>query len=363
MSVKKFFSCLMAVIILSICVLPCFAASPSLSVGTSTYQVNPGDVITITVNISSDSGLGTLNFNVNYNTSEFEYVAGSMAETSVFDMAIVNDNTAGSLQYIGISSGVVTKGGSLVSMKFKALGHSGLISINVTDATDSNDNYVKVGKTSVRLSCAHGDMDWEVTKVATCTSKGEESGTCSCGYSATRSIAMTEHKYTDPVVKKPATCTTDGIKSGTCIVCKESGVESKIPATGHNYTDWVVTKQPTIITMGQKERTCLTCGVKEVKEISLTSQEDTTATEPSTNEEPSTENSTLFEPVVPTTEPTTSPSYYEIPTEPQTDPSGGLFGNSDFSESDRAALLVIVLAIVVVIVLVVYILLLRQRKR
>ncbi len=352
----------MAVLILAVCALPCFAAAPSLTVGASKYQVNPGDEITVSVNLSSGSNLKELNFTLNYNTSEFEYVKGSVS-VGLFD-AVYNDQTAGTLKYFGSTEDVVNAGGAVFTAKFKVLSYGGLLSVNVTSATGADDTSVKVNKTNIKLTCAHGKMKWETTKFATCTEDGEETGTCPCGHSDTRVVDMTDHKYTDPVVKKPATCTEDGIKSGTCIVCKKTGAETKIPATGHKYTEWVITKQPTIITKGLKERTCLTCGDKQEKEITSAEEIDntTSTTLPPVSEEPSTERPTLQNPITPT-QPSTSPNYYEIPTESQTDPSGGFFGNSDFSESDRAALLVIVLSVVVVVVLVVYILLLRQRKK
>ncbi len=361
---KKFASCFMAVMILVlyVCSLPVAAASPAISLSTSAYQVNPGDVITVSVGLSADSGLGTLNFNVSYNTSELEYVAGSAAATDLFGMPIVNDTVAGSIKYVGADSGSVTAGGSLVSMKFKVLKAGGTITVTVVKATDANDSNVAISGKSIKLSCAHGNMKWTVDKKATCTAEGSESGTCSCGYTETRTIEKADHKYTDPVIVKKATCTEDGIMRGTCVVCKEAGVETKIEKTGHKWTDWVVTTKPTIITKGEQERTCLNCGEKQTKVISSISQEEPSSQEPSSSEELSTEPSSLFEEFeVPSSKPTQN--YYEIETEPTTEPSGGLFGFADFSESDMAALLVIVLAVLVVIVLVVYILLIRQRKR
>ncbi len=367
-SVKKILSCLMAVVILAmfICSFPVSAANPTIAVGTSSYKVSPGDVVTVSVTLSSGSGLGTLDFNLNYNTSYFEYVSGSASATSLFDMAVVNDGVAGTIKYVGAATDTVTAGGTLMSMKFKVLKTDGTISLSVTEATDANDNNVSVSKTSVKFSCAHNNMKWTVEKKATCESVGSEKGTCStCGYTTTREIAATgEHKFGNPVVVKKATCTTEGIERGTCSVCGET-TENKIKKTGHNYTDWVVTKQPTLITKGEKERTCLTCGDKQTQVIASTEVEKPTtpSTDPSTEptsslfptEEPSTEEELII-----TTQPTQN--YYEIETEPQTEPSGGLFG-AGLEDGDGAVLLVIVLAVVVVIVLAVYILLIAQRRK
>ncbi len=358
----------MAVVILAmfICSFPVSAANPTISVGTSSYKVSPGDVVTVSVSLSSGSNLGTLNFNLNYNTSEFEYVSGSASATALFDMAVVNDSVAGTVKYVGAATGSVTAGGTLMSMKFKALKTDGTISLSVTEATDNNDNNVTVSKTSVKFTCAHKDMKWTVEKKATCETAGTEKGTCSiCGHTATREIPTNgEHKFGNPVVVNKPTCTTEGVERGTCSVCGKT-TENKIKKTGHNYTDWVVTKQPTLITKGEKERTCLTCGDKQTQVIATTEVE--TPTNPSTD--PSTESQTSF---FPTEEPSTeeeliiptqpTQNYYEIETEPQTEPSGGLFG-AVLEGGDGAVLLLIVLAILVVIVIAVYILLIVQRRK
>ncbi len=360
---KKFLCCLTAIfIMISVCLVPSSAASPSLSVVTSAYQVNHGDIITVTVSVSSGSNLGSLDFNVNYKTSELQYVTGSMSATSLFNMAEVNDLTAGSLKYVGISTGTVTDGGALVSMKFKAIkpvNEGSLISISVTKATDGDDKNVSVSKTSVSITCAHGDIVWTPSKYATCTQTGTERGICSCGFEDYRTVPKTEHKFSDPVIKKKPTCTENGLMQGTCDECGEVGAESVIPATGHTYGDWVVTLPATAVTTGLQERNCRVCGYLETQVIPMGSEGES-STEPSTDMTLPTEPSTQYEPIVTTTNPPLDFSDIEIET---TEPSGGLFGNSDFSESDRAALIVIVLAIFVVIVLVVYILLLRQRKK
>lgn len=357
---KKILSCLLAIIIISICVVPCFAESPALSLRASKLLVNPGDVVTVTVGISGNSGLGTLNFSINYNPAEFEYVSGSAQATALFGDPVVNDRNAGSVLYVtatGAENGLQDSG-DLISIQLKALKSGGVVSLSVKDATDANDNSVTVTKASVSISCAHGKMEWKVTKAATCTAKGTETGTCACGHTATRDIAEIAHTYKDSVVVKEATCTTSGIRRGTCTVCKASGAESVIPAKGHNYTEWVVTKEPTMITMGVKERVCRTCNDKQTQMVAALNQE--LPSDVPTSDELSTDPITDWDPIT-TTRPNVD-SYFEIETE-TTEPSGGLFGNSNFTESDMAALIVIILAVLLVVILVVYIILLRQRKK
>lgn len=359
MSLKKLFSCIFAIIILSISVLPCFAASPALSLGVSSYQVNAGDIITVTVNLSADSGLGTLDFNVKFNPEEFEYVAGSGVTNSIFEMEEFYSAAApGTLKFVGVSTGVVTKGGALVSMKFKSIKTGGTISLVVNDATDENDAFVSVRKSSVTLSCAHAKMKWTEETKASCVSKGMEVGECPCGYTTTRETAKTTHTYTSSTIEKEATCTQTGIEVGTCTVCGESGAKSVIPAKGHDYTDWTVTKEPTADSMGVKERFCRTCSDKQTQMISQLNEGEEPE-ESTSDEESSTEPTTLYEPFTQNQWPTDS--YFEIETETTTQ-ANGIFGNA--IGSDKAVIVVIILAVLVFAVLIAYmVLIIRQKKK
>ncbi len=353
----------MAVLILTMYVLalPVSAASPTLSVGANTYQVNQGDVITVSVNLSANSNLGTLDFDLTYNTEEFEFVTGSNAVLGSMD-AVVNPK-AGRILYRGATAGAVTAGGPILTVKFKVLKHGGVISISNISATDGStldgDTPVTVEKVGAKFSCAHKNLEWKTTKEATCTAKGTKTGTCACGYTKTEDIPMTDHKFSKPVVTKKPTCTEEGIEEGKCSVCGKT-TQNKLKATGHKWSEWVVTKQPTFLSQGEQERTCLTCAKKETKAVSSNS----TTTEPSssteTSTESTTESTTLFEELDTTTKPTLN--YYEIETEPTTAPSGGLFGGA-LGQGDLAVLLIVVLAVLVVIVVAVYILLIIQRKK
>jgi hypothetical protein len=354
--VKKLFACLFAIIILAINVMPCFAAGPALSISSNDYTVSAGDTITVTVALSANSNLGTLTFNVKYNTAEFEYV--SSAEGGLFENEIVNVVTAGVVRYAGISTGVVTNGGALVTFKFKSVANGGKISASVVEATDENDVSVRVSGSSITMSCNHARLVWQETTAATCKKAGKETGTCPCGYTTTRETEKAAHTYTSSTVKKPATCTATGIEVGTCTVCGASGAESKIPAKGHNYSEWEVKQPATADAMGIKERFCLNCGETKTQMIPALiegiSPEDITDVE-----ENSTETTTEFEPIY-TPEPSTD-HYFEIETETTTQPNG-IFGNA--VGSDIAIIAVIALAALVVVVLVLYILLIiRQKKK
>lgn len=356
---KKILGCLFAIIILAINVVPCFAASPALSISSNDYAVSAGDTVTISVSLSADSKLSALTFNVKYNPDEFEYVAGSVSAGSVFDSEYVKFVTSGTVNYDGISNEAVSRGGTIVSLKLKSVSNGGKVSVSVVTATDENGAIVRVAGSSVTLSCDHSRMIWESKTAATCTKAGTETGTCACGYTTTRETEKKAHTYTSSTVKKPASCTETGIEVGTCTVCGASGAESKIPAKGHSYSEWVVKQPATADTVGIKERFCRSCGETQNQTIPALIQGITPEEPSSEEEESSTEPTTEFEPIF-TPEPSTS-EYFEIETEPTTQPNG-IFSNA--VGSDIAIIAVIALSVLVVVVLVLYIILIiRQKKK
>lgn len=358
---KKLLSCLFAIIILAISVIPCFAASPSLSVSASDYAVKAGDVIRVTVSLSGNSGLTALTFVVSYNANEFEYINDSEAVGGIFQAEYVNASN-GSIVYDGISEGATSPGGTALSFKLRVKNNGGKvggkISVSVNTASDTNDAVVKVSGASASISCDHSKMKWEEKFAPTCIETGMMVGTCTCGYSSMKEIDKVAHTYTSSVIKKPATCTETGIKVGTCSVCGAENAESKIPATGHQYTEWVVKQEATAETVGIKERTCMNCGDVTTQTIPVLI-EGITPEDITQQEESSTETTTEFEPII--TPEITTEDNFEYETETTTVPSG-IFTNA--VGSDIAIIAVIALAILVVIVLVMYIvLIIRQKKK
>lgn len=367
---KKALCCIVALIILVICVAPVAVAdSPRLSVSASSLRVNAGDIITVDFNVSSNANLTMLRFNVNYDSSEVECV--DVNTHGCFD---TNNSFSGN-QFIGISDSPVS-GCNVLTIKFKVLKTTATISASVNAATTTEGD-VTISSSSVKLSCAHGDMDWVETKKATCTAEGIETGTCKgCGHTTTRGTDMIPHTYDDSssqVTKQP-TCTTAGEQVGKCTVCGKDGAKSEIPATGHKFGDWVTVKEPSLMAKGEQRRTCSVCNTIEKREIDGNNNTE----EPSTQEIPTTP--TIEEP----------PTYnYEDFTKPDTqqgansnenvyqadkndDDDGDekksglalLFGSSDYvSESDKAAVIVILLAVVIVIALAIYLMILQQRKK
>ena len=121
------------------------------------------------------------------------------------------------------------------------------------------------------LECKeHKFGDWKITKAATCTATGTQTGICSvCGKTETQTIPALGHKYsTTWTTDKAATCGTAGSKSHHCTRCSAKSDVTAIPATGkHDFNDWTITKAETYTATGTKTRTCKVCKKTETATI------------------------------------------------------------------------------------------------
>lgn len=113
----------------------------------------------------------------------------------------------------------------------------------------------------VLTSCGHKHewSDWKIVTMSTCTEKGVEERTCSCGESEKRDVGATGHEFGDWSVKTSATCVTEGKKEKICSVCNHIQIEN-IPATGHNEAEKIV-KAVTCGTNGEVQKYCTTCSL------------------------------------------------------------------------------------------------------
>ncbi len=73
------------------------------------------------------------------------------------------------------------------------------------------------------------------------------------------------HTFGEWTVTTPATCTKDGVESRGCI-CGYTETRA-IKATGHKWGEWETVKKPTDYLSGKKERVCSVCGEKETEKI------------------------------------------------------------------------------------------------
>ena len=251
---KRVFSFLLIIAILCTMAVPCFAANPSkLTISSNKSSAVVGDIITVTVNVSANSMLGGLDFYLNYDKECFEYINSSAS--SLFDSAITNDSVVGKVRFAGMSNGVISKSGTLLTAKFKVVKINGNFSLEIIEAVDADNNVVNslISASPLKIKCSHANAKWVVTKNATCTEKGSETRECSCGDKSTREIKL----------------------------------------ANHSFGAWVITKEATEAEMGAKERVCKVCAKKETADIAkIAPTQTTTETETETQSETQTQSET-----------------------------------------------------------------------
>lgn len=104
---------------------------------------------------------------------------------------------------------------------------------------------------------------WTITKSATCTQKGEQERTCTCGEKEIQAIDALGHTEVIDAAVVP-TCTTDGKTEGShCSACGEIfTAQEVIPAT-HDWMQTALLESATCFTYGEEHRSCRVCGVEE----------------------------------------------------------------------------------------------------
>ncbi|MBQ4273383.1 MAG: C-type lectin domain-containing protein [Clostridia bacterium] len=112
-------------------------------------------------------------------------------------------------------------------------------------------------------SHSHAFGDWQITQDATCTKKGQQERTCSCGEKEIQEIAALDHTEVIDSAVAP-TCTTDGLTAGShCSACGQVLVSQEtVPAT-HNWMQTALLESATCFTYGEEHRACRVCGVEE----------------------------------------------------------------------------------------------------
>lgn len=106
----------------------------------------------------------------------------------------------------------------------------------------------------------------EITKVATCTEKGEQTSTCTeCGATTTKTVPKAEHTYT--VVTQPGTCMETAKEIYTCTVCGYS--YTKEGKKGEHDYELTSVEPGNCQTTEKKTYTCSVCGDSCIEEGEL----------------------------------------------------------------------------------------------
>jgi len=101
--------------------------------------------------------------------------------------------------------------------------------------------------------------NWVETIAPTCTTAGEEQGTCATdSATTTRPIPIdpTKHVWGAWTVITEPTCEATGIGNHTCTLCAVVATDQTIPALGHQWGNWEETLAPACETAGEETRTC-----------------------------------------------------------------------------------------------------------
>lgn len=119
--------------------------------------------------------------------------------------------------------------------------------------------------TEINLKDAVEKHNWDsgaVTKLPTCTEKGERLYTCTgCGATRTEEIPANGHSMSEIILRTAPTCTQDGYASSKC---QRPGctyeITEKRYARGHAWeTEFTVDKEPTCTVDGEKSHHCSHC--------------------------------------------------------------------------------------------------------
>ena len=110
---------------------------------------------------------------------------------------------------------------------------------------------------------SHAFGDWATVKDATCTEKGLQERTCSCGEKETQEINALGHTVVaDAAVA--ATCTTDGLTAGShCSICGEIFTAQEVIPAEHNWMQLSLLEPATCFTYGEERRSCRVCNAVE----------------------------------------------------------------------------------------------------
>ena len=109
---------------------------------------------------------------------------------------------------------------------------------------------------------SHAFGAWTITQNATCTEKGTQERTCSCGKKETQEINALGHTEVVDSAVTP-TCTTDGLSVGMhCSVCGEILLAQEVTPATHVWAQIELVRAATCFVPGEEKCVCRTCGVE-----------------------------------------------------------------------------------------------------
>lgn len=305
---KKILSVLLAVLILTAMLttsLVAFAASATYNVGVKT----DGKTMEVTVTLPGSAKAAGGNFTLQYNKDRLTYsktegtVIGSFngnyrdnavrlsfsspnaytSDTQLVKIIFTVKNGKASASDISLPAykvydenstniGDETKGSAKITFTCSHSKTADKITKNPACTTAGEKQIVcsvcdAVIKTESIPATGHSFGAWTVTKAATCTEKGTETRTCSCGAKETRDIAVKSHTAGNWTVKTAPTCEGKGTEVQKCTACGTELNTREIAAKGHTFGEWNIVKDATCTEKGEKKSVCTVCGKAVTEEI------------------------------------------------------------------------------------------------
>lgn len=261
-------------------------------------ETEKGNIVSVSVKLSNNPGIWGLKFKVGYNHDALTlkgmqvgnvFSAGEVIKPDSFDKEkFVFYASADALENI-------TTNGTLVTLEFQVKDTAAAadydITLELSQAINIDGEDVAVtlsnGKITV-VDCMH-DMDWKVTKEASCKEAGTETQFCKkCNKTfESREIQKTKHT-SEWKVTKAATCEVNGTETETCKKCGEVLNTREISATGHGKTEVKNAVSATETKEGYTgDKCCVDCGKVLEKGKVIPKVEKETSSQPETPSKPS----------------------------------------------------------------------------
>ena len=234
-------------------------------------ETEKGSIVSVSIELSNNPGIWALKFKVGYNHDALTlkgmqvgnvFSAGEVIKPDSFDKdKFVFYASADSLENI-------TTNGTLVTLEFQVKDSAAAgaydITLELSQAINVDGNDVAMNMSNGKITvedCIH-DIEWKVTKEASCKEAGSETQICKkCGGTfESREIQKTKHT-SEWKVTKAATCETKGTETETCTKCGEVLNTREVSATGHGKTEVKNAVSATKTKEGYTgDKCCVDCG-------------------------------------------------------------------------------------------------------
>ena len=145
---KKVLSVILAALMLLAMVPMVYAANtPKITTTVDKTNIKANDIVTLTATISANSNLCSLEYEIYYDNTEFAVISDSISCKKVFNSYESANATSSKIKFVGASAYSVSNSSQVfLTVQFRALKSSGKISVAVTEAHVTADNY---GETNV----------------------------------------------------------------------------------------------------------------------------------------------------------------------------------------------------------------------